>query len=302
MGGVVASECRQTAEDVRLQSSAALEKQAASAISVWIAEYLCDFECPLAHSPVPSRSSPAAVILENGGDVLKFAGDALLAVWRCSRVESDQQLLKVIEVCVAIQAWADRDRARHEATLRLKLGVSSGSIFLQHFGSISGLRREFMATGPAIRDVAECQQRLKPGQIVLSPSAADELSNHVVVEDAGDGFALVKSLNRRPTTSQAARDVAEAQAARSHGRQGETQAAVVRRRSSDDMLLSRRHSGGKMEAKGSLWDFLVNFGNNAQPSSGLVTPAPSASFISASPSAADVPVASSPAGEETLRQ
>lgn len=51
-----------------------------------------------------------AVILENSGDVLKFAGDALLAVWPCDRVESDGQLMRVVEVCVAIQSWADRDR------------------------------------------------------------------------------------------------------------------------------------------------------------------------------------------------
>jgi class 3 adenylate cyclase len=95
-----------------------------------------------------------AVIQRSGGDVIKFAGDALLAMW----IPSDGQLtsdfvLKAIQAVDKLrQSAARHGTIQKKEGLILSMGVSVGSVSL-HFLQ-SGQQRQFISTGQGIEEVS----------------------------------------------------------------------------------------------------------------------------------------------------
>lgn len=119
------------------------------------------------------------IIAEHGGDVLKFAGDAVLAIWRDG--EADQDLAyaawRAAQCGIAIQA-ALRDYRVGPDALSLRVAIGAGSARIVHVGGVRK-RWEFLFAGRPLEQVARVGALIEPGSIGISARTRALLSEQV---------------------------------------------------------------------------------------------------------------------------
>lgn len=112
------------------------------------------------------------IIDEYGGDILKFAGDALIAVWPAtSEKELAQMTLRAAHCGLELQRQLDRTKIGSGMELSLRIGVGAGPLLAQMVGGLYD-RWEFLIGGDAVDQVGRAQKQAEPGQVVISPQAA----------------------------------------------------------------------------------------------------------------------------------
>lgn len=114
-----------------------------------------------------------------GGDVVKFAGDAIIAIWSPASSEGTagpaseepyrQFCLRAAECALEVRRSL-LDYRTEGSTLYLKLALSAGRITQTHVGGIFN-RWEFALTGVPLVELGVANNLAKAGDILLSPSA-----------------------------------------------------------------------------------------------------------------------------------
>lgn len=107
--------------------------------------------------------------MEVGGDILKFAGDAFLAFWNCSRFTASSTLSHVLKESLMMQNDFDMFQTSDGVILRMKLGLSIGRVELHYIGNEQ--YKTFDITGEAVDDVNMAQSLTKSGAVVISKAA-----------------------------------------------------------------------------------------------------------------------------------
>ena len=136
------------------------------------------------------------IVHEYGGDVLKFAGDAVIAVWRIvpaipaegepegpesiSRADQWQWTMRAAECAIAIRQRLSNYRVE-DANLYLKLAISSGALTTVHVGGVFN-RWEFLITGNPLVELAIANNLAKAGEIIITPSAWRLIRNDCIAE------------------------------------------------------------------------------------------------------------------------
>ena len=129
-------------------------------------------------------------ILQAEGDILKFAGDALLAFWSCSQFSIKAMLARVLSESLKLQNKFDNFHTPDGVVLRMKVGLSVGKVDLHFFGNEK--RRTFDVTGEAIVDANVAQNHTKSGAVVISKIAWKFLNKeNCVATVVGPGCAQV---------------------------------------------------------------------------------------------------------------
>jgi hypothetical protein len=127
-------------------------------------------------------------ISSHGGDVLKFAGDAVFAEWRVSSTNRVENMRGTLEGCVLVAAMCGaRIAARCSdyavygstvvggrigqgshviASLNVHCGVGVGDLFALHVGN--EVRRENLVLGGPIDQVVEAEGFAENGEVVAS--------------------------------------------------------------------------------------------------------------------------------------
>ncbi len=118
------------------------------------------------------------IIHTHGGDVAKFAGDALLAVWRAG----DEAALASCVHAAANCALAARTALRGFAldgggTLALRLGLGAGEVDAATIGGIFG-RWEYVVYGPALNEATRAAAQAEPDHVTAGPHAWEYLRGH----------------------------------------------------------------------------------------------------------------------------
>nr|WP_246385348.1 adenylate/guanylate cyclase domain-containing protein [Armatimonas rosea] len=110
------------------------------------------------------------LVVEHGGDVVKFAGDGLLAYWP----DQPTSLSQAVHCGSRIQEHL-RDNAARNASLRLSLriGIGVGEVFAASVGGEPD-HWEFVLGGEAVQQSYSAQRQAEPGQVVLSPEALSQ--------------------------------------------------------------------------------------------------------------------------------
>ena len=115
------------------------------------------------------------LIVDHGGDILKFAGDALLAAWPAGDDDLPDAVRRAAQCGLAVQAQLHDFPATDGVRLSLRVGVGAGTIAMLHVGGVEG-RRELVITGDALAGMNVAAATAKPGELGL----------------AADAFALVR--------------------------------------------------------------------------------------------------------------
>jgi class 3 adenylate cyclase/tetratricopeptide (TPR) repeat protein len=130
------------------------------------------------------------IIHEYGGDVVKFAGDAVIAVWNIvsdsgeadpvSRADQWQWTMRAAECALKVREKLTNYKAEDQ-NLYLKLAVSMGSITSAHVGGVFN-RWEFLLTGNPLVEVGIANTLAKAGEILVTPSAWRLIRNDSIAE------------------------------------------------------------------------------------------------------------------------
>jgi len=130
------------------------------------------------------------IIHEYGGDVVKFAGDAVIAVWNIAsdspeagpvtRADQWQWTMRATECALKIRERLTNYKAE-DANLLLKLAVSMGNITSAHVGGVFN-RWEFLLTGNPLVEVGIANNLAKAGEILITPSAWKLIRNDCIGE------------------------------------------------------------------------------------------------------------------------
>ncbi len=128
------------------------------------------------------------LIAAHGGDVVKFAGDALLAVWPVARaggngaVSPQAALLSAAQCALTAQSALQSFEAG-EARLSLRMGIGVEDVSVEHLGGEYGLW-QILVAGELLAQVTAAEGQAEPGQVILSAEAWD------LVREACEGQAL----------------------------------------------------------------------------------------------------------------
>ena len=119
------------------------------------------------------------IIHEYGGDVVKFAGDAVIAVWpvipdaaisdTVSRADQWQWTMRAAECAIEVHRRLTNYKAE-DANLYLKLAVSMGRISTVHVGGVFN-RWEFLITGTPLIELGIANNIARADDILITPSA-----------------------------------------------------------------------------------------------------------------------------------
>jgi len=136
------------------------------------------------------------IIHDYGGDVVKFAGDAVIAVWPIvpdnisaagspaadlvSRADQWQWTMRAAECAIEIRERLTNYRVE-DANLYLKLAISSGQILATHVGGVFN-RWEFLLTGNPLVELGIANNLAKAGDILVTPSAWKLIHNDCYAE------------------------------------------------------------------------------------------------------------------------
>ena len=108
------------------------------------------------------------VVTAHGGDVVKFAGDALLACWPQREGETKgETLLRAVQASAAIEHTLNVD---DEDTPYLHMGISAGDLYLLQVGGTFN-RSECVLTGAPLLQLSDAVPAASPKYSVLSPEA-----------------------------------------------------------------------------------------------------------------------------------
>jgi len=116
------------------------------------------------------------LIAGTGGDVLKFAGDAMLARWPATGPDGERGLAGATAAAAGcageMQAALGRFAAAERLPLALRIGVGAGEVVVLDVGG-ERERRELLVAGAAVPQTTGAAERALPGQVVLSEAAVD---------------------------------------------------------------------------------------------------------------------------------
>ncbi|KAM6217259.1 adenylate cyclase type 10 [Rhynchocyon petersi] len=107
-------------------------------------------------------------VLVFGGDILKFAGDALLALWKVERKQLKNIITVVIKCSLEIHRLFETQLSEEGLDIRVKIGLSAGHISILVFGDET--RNYFLVIGQAVDDVRFAQNMAQMNEVILSPN------------------------------------------------------------------------------------------------------------------------------------
>jgi class 3 adenylate cyclase/tetratricopeptide (TPR) repeat protein len=111
------------------------------------------------------------IVCDFGGDVLKFAGDALLAIFEDQAPEASLKDASIRAVAASLKIQREmQDFPEVEGTkLSLKIALAAGDLRLLHLGGVFG-RCELLMVGDSLRELGDANGLAGPGDVIAAPS------------------------------------------------------------------------------------------------------------------------------------
>jgi class 3 adenylate cyclase len=129
-----------------------------------------------------------AVVHKHGGDVLKFAGDALIAIWQAEDADAlPETAWRAAQCALAGQRTLATYHAEGE-TLTLRLAVASGTVVVSHLGGAYN-RWEYALGGEPLDAVGRVNGMMAPGTVGMTRELYDALAAHTGARPEGAEIA-----------------------------------------------------------------------------------------------------------------
>ena len=110
-------------------------------------------------------SAVVPVVFANGGTIIQFAGDAIVAVWNAP-VEQPRHALAAARTALAMQRAIEAIVTEDASLPRFRVGIATGAALVGNIGSEE--LRNYVAHGDAVNLAARLQTGAIPGQVVVS--------------------------------------------------------------------------------------------------------------------------------------
>ena len=136
------------------------------------------------------------IISEYGGDVVKFAGDALLAIWPADPKTDGLHGAALQAAACALEAhnMLRGYKTAEGNPLVIRTGIAVGTVQAVYLGGMLQ-RWEMLMAGDAISQVSVTMQQAEPGTIALSPTAYDLLRKAAHGKQFGGGYLSLSGLD-----------------------------------------------------------------------------------------------------------
>jgi class 3 adenylate cyclase/predicted ATPase len=127
-------------------------------------------------------------LLAESGEVVKFSGDALMALFSCDEQNMAEAVRRAWQAGNAIQKMIGElgpiKTSVGELKLEMKIGIGCGDLLTMEVGGLLG-RWEYVIAGDPVEQAAVAEGQASPGDVVLSAQAEevmhpDELSRHSI--------------------------------------------------------------------------------------------------------------------------
>jgi adenylate cyclase len=122
-------------------------------------------------------------ILDNGGTIVQFVGDALLALFNAPARQADHAA-RAVRAALAMQAAVESIARSEPDWPRLRVGANTGPALVGNIGSET--LRGFNAMGDAVNVAARLQALAEPGQVVIGEATLLELGDTLRVRPLGE--------------------------------------------------------------------------------------------------------------------
>jgi class 3 adenylate cyclase len=124
-----------------------------------------------------------AAILSEGGTVVQFVGDALMALFNAPARQDDHPV-RAARAALAMQAAVEAIAASSPGWPRFRVGINTGPALVGNIGSTA--LRSFNAMGDAVNVAARLESVAQPGQVVIGESTRALLPPDAAVEPLGE--------------------------------------------------------------------------------------------------------------------
>ena len=118
------------------------------------------------------------IVFRHGGNVDKFVGDCVMAVWGASEAQPDHAS-RAIAAARDMQRWLavgnEMWRERFGVEIELAIGVNSGEAVVGNFGSET--RMEFTAIGDVVNVAARLEAIARPDQILTTAATRAKITD-----------------------------------------------------------------------------------------------------------------------------
>lgn len=151
------------------------------------------------------------IVTAYGGEVVKFAGDALVTMWPARQSPgpafgAERELAQATRRAAACALHLQQSLHNHQSPagprLAMQIGIGAGFISAVHLGGVLG-RVEFLLSGSPLLQMSRAQSLAAPGQVVLSPEAWELVSDVATGRQLADGFRQLVALDNPPPRSPA---------------------------------------------------------------------------------------------------
>ena len=122
-------------------------------------------------------------ILDNGGTVVQFVGDAILALFNAPARQPDHAS-RAVRAGLGLQTVVDEIAAGRPGWPRFRVGINTGPALVGNIGSEA--LRGFNAMGDAVNVAARLQTLAQPGQVVVGDTTMRQLSSEVTGSSLGE--------------------------------------------------------------------------------------------------------------------
>lgn len=123
----------------------------------------------------------ASAILAEGGTVVQFVGDALMALFNAPARQPDHPV-RAARAALALQAQVEK--VAEDGWPRFRVGINTGPALVGNIGSTE--LRNFNAMGDAVNVAARLESVAVPGQVVIGESTCRLLPAGAVVDPLGE--------------------------------------------------------------------------------------------------------------------
>ncbi|MEI6043863.1 MAG: adenylate/guanylate cyclase domain-containing protein [Chloroflexota bacterium] len=139
------------------------------------------------------------IISAYGGEVevVKFAGDALLALWSATNQNLTEATRLAVQCGLTVQAHLQQATfavsTDQHPNLTLKIGIGAGEVFTMHVGGVWG-RWELLVAGDPLVQIGAAEHQARPGDVVLSPQAWALVADECLGQPQAAGCVRLETL------------------------------------------------------------------------------------------------------------